>query len=420
MRRVYNLVLYLLVPWVLARLAWRGRKVPGYRHRWGERFGFYPLPPMDACLWVHAVSVGEVQAAVPLVRALLERYPRLPLLLTTMTPTGSQRVRDLFGDRVLHVYVPYDLPGAVARFLDRMHPHLAVIMETELWPNLFRGCANRGVPVVVANARLSARSTAGYQKLHGLTAETLADVSVLAAQGEVDAERFRNLGMPPGGIQVTGSIKFELKLPASLREQAEVLRGQLGRSRPVWIAASTHEGEDEQVLEALALLRRSIPDCLLVLVPRHPERFDRVVALCKRRGLKIARRSQDEFCDSDCEVYVGDTLGDLPLLYAASDVAFVGGSLVDIGGHNMLEPAALGVPIITGPRVHNFEEITRMLIEVEAARMVRDAQQLAGCVESLMRDANGRHRMGENGRGLVEANRGALEKLLAIVAQRLG
>jgi 3-deoxy-D-manno-octulosonic-acid transferase len=416
MRVIYTLALYLLVPAVLARLLWRSRRAPDYRRRWGERFALYRAREAEPFLWVHAVSVGEVQAAVPLVEALLARQPSHPVVVTTTTPTGSQRVQELFGGRVAHVYVPYDLPGAVGRFLNRYRPRIAVIMETELWPNLFHGCSARRIPVVVANARLSARSALGYARVRNLIRDTLAQVTVIAAQGQADADRFLDLGADRARLRVTGSIKFDLKLPASLREQAEVLRLQLGNARPVWVAGSTHEGEEEQVLEAFTRLRNSVPDCLLVLVPRHPERFARAGALCRRRGFKVASRAAQEQVEADTDVYLGDTLGELTLLYGAADVAFVGGSMVPVGGHNLLEPAALGVAVVIGPHTFNFEEITRMLEEVDGVRKVQDSDQLAGCVETLLRDANLRHNVGQRARAFVDANRGALERLLNIIS----
>lgn len=421
MRTLYSLALYVLAPFVFLRLAWRSLRAPDYRKRWSERLGFYgaATPPIRDAIWLHAVSVGEVQASVPLVRALLERYGEGSLVLTTTTPTGSRRVQDLFGSSVTHVYVPYDLPGAVSRFLRRFKPRLGVIMETEIWPNLFAMCDNAGVPLLVANARLSMRSARGYSKIRPLIRNTLSHVSMLAAQGDADARRFRILGLPPQRTEVTGSIKFEQRLPASLREQAEVLRGLLGRDRPVWIAASTHEGEDEQVLDAFEQLLQRLPDSLLVLVPRHPERFGRVAALCRKRGYTIALRSANEACDEHTQIYLGDTLGELPLLYSACDVAFVGGSFTPVGGHNMLEPAALGLPSLTGPHIFNFTEIATMLMEVGAARLVQDSGGLARHLELLLRDANLRHAMGEQGKRLVEANRGALERLLQIIEQLL-
>lgn len=417
MRTLYSIALYLLAPLVFLRLAWRSLRAPDYRRRWSERLALYGsnTPRSRDAIWLHAVSVGEVQASAPLVRALLERYEDTPLVLTTTTPTGSRRVQDLFGGSVIHVYVPYDLPGAVNRFLRRFQPRLAVIMETELWPNLFAACDDAGIPLLVANARLSLRSARGYSKVRPLIRNTLSHVSKLAAQGDADARRFRILGVSPERTEVTGSIKFEQRLPASLREQAEVLRGMLGRDRPVWIAASTHEGEDEQVLDAFEQLLQRLPNTLLVLVPRHPERFGRVAALCRKRGYTVALRSENQPCDEHCQVYLGDTLGELPLLYSACDVAFVGGSLMPVGGHNLLEPAAMGMPALTGPHVFNFTEIAAMLLQVGAVRQVPDSGGLARHLELLLKDANLRHAMGEQGKRLVEANRGALERLLAII-----
>ncbi|HHC72300.1 MAG TPA: 3-deoxy-D-manno-octulosonic acid transferase [Thiotrichales bacterium] len=411
MRILYFALLYLSAPLVMIRLLWRSRNLPDYRRRWGERFGFYGAPPPAGGIWLHAVSVGEVQAAVPLLRELLQRHPDHSVLVTTTTPTGSTRVRDLFGGKVHHVYLPYDLPDAVGRFLDWARPSLGLVMETELWPNLFRACARRGIPLLIANARLSPRSFRGYRRLRRLVRATLADVTRIAAQSETDAARFRALGADPERVVVTGSIKFDLRLPASLREQAEVLRRALGSHRAVWIAASTHEGEEEAILAALDEVR-DLASALLILVPRHPDRFDRVAALCQRRGLPVARRSRDGEVTAETRVYLGDTLGELPLLYAAADVAFVGGSLVPVGGHNVLEPAALGVPVLFGPYHFNFPEIAPMLIEAGGAVEVADARHLVAQVADLLRDPNRAHQMGEAGLALVEANRGALGRLL--------
>lgn len=416
MRVLYSLLLYLLTPLILLRLYWRGRKAPGYRQRWAERFGRIPAPP-GPCLWVHAVSLGETRAALPLIRALLERHPDSPLLVTTTTPTGSRQVREALGGRVHHVYAPYDLPGAVARFLDRTRPRLALIMETELWPNLFAACRRRGVPVVVANARLSERSARGYRRLGRLSRRLLARTTVIAAQAEADARRFRELGAPR--VTVTGNLKYDLALPDGLPEQGRALRRQLGRERPVWIAASTHQGEDESVLDAFTRLRQARPRALLVLVPRHPERFDAVAELCRRRGWTVARRSRGEPCTPATAVYLGDTLGELLLLFAAADLAFVGGSLVPVGGHNVLEPAALGLPVLFGPQMFNFTEAGRRLLEAGAARQVAGATELAAAAAELLADAERRAAMGRAGRAVVEANRGALAALLAVVEEVL-
>ncbi len=414
-RRLYSLLLYLLVPAVLIRLLLRGMRNRGYWHRWNERFGFVARLP-EGTLWVHAVSVGEVRAAVPLVTALEQRFPRQRILITTMTPTGSVQVHELFGARVAHCYLPYDLPSAVARFLERTRPRLALVMETELWPNLFYGCAARAVPVVVANVRMSEKSMHRYLRFSGFTRDTLLHVRLFAAQSEADAARLRTLGADPGRVQVTGSMKFEISPPASLREQAQALRRQWGAQRPVWIAASTREGEDELVLEQFRLLRERFPDLLLVLVPRHPERFANVTRLCRRTGLAIALRSErDVGLSTGVDILVGDTMGELPLLYAAADVAFVGGSLVPVGGHNLLEPAAAGIAVVFGPHMFNFSEIARLVVERGAGRRVRDSGEMGAAVAAYLANADLRFNAGEAGRKMVEENRGALQRTLALL-----
>lgn len=413
--RLYTLLLYLLAPLVLLRLLWRGFRAPGYWSRLGERFGAPASDPPPGGLWIHAVSVGEVQAAALLIERLRLVSPGTPLLVTTATPTGSEQVRRLFGESVWHVYAPYDLPFAVRRFLDAARPRVVVVMETELWPNLTRICHDRGIPLVVANARLSARSAAGYRRLGPLTRTMLGEVAWIAAQAPADAGRFVALGADPARVKVTGSVKFDVRLPASLLEAGEALRREWGVERPVWIAASTHEGEDALVLEAARAVHAQVPRALLVLVPRHPERFERVAALCERLGLVTARRSLGEPVEPDVEIYLGDTMGELNLLYAASDVAFVGGSLVAVGGHNMLEPAARGIPVVFGPHVFNFERISLLLLEAGAARQVRDAAALAAVVSGWLRDANERHAAGERARGVVADNRGAVDAQLQLI-----
>ncbi len=413
MRFIYSLIFYLIIPFVLLRLLWRGVRSPAYWQRWAERFSFGPALPVQQSLWIHAVSMGEVQAAVPLIRALRTRFQTI--LVTTMTPTGSQRVREVFGDSVCHLYLPYDLPGTMARFLARVQPRLLIIMETELWPNLLYACQQRGIPVILANARLSANSAAGYQRIAGLTRQMLSNVTVVAAQTQVDAGRFIELGAAPSKVHATGSIKFDSRLPANFSEKAAELRQQWGINRPVWIAASTHEGEEKAVLEAFSQLKEAFQDLLLVLVPRHPERFNRVAALCK--GFVVARRSEGNI-NTDIEIYLGDTMGDLPLLYAACDVAFVGGTLVPIGGHNLLEPAAVSLPVIMGPHVFECAEICRQLLEAQAARQVNNGAELAEAVKLYLGDAKLKKETGENGRLFVEKNRGALERLLTLILDK--
>ncbi len=362
------------------------------------------------------MSVGEVQAARPLVEALLQRYPRRTIMVTTTTPTGSAHVKRLFRGKVQHCYLPFDLPGATGRFLESVRPRLALIMETELWPNLFHGCAKRGIPLVVANARLSPRSLTGYRRILPLVRDTLRNVWLIAAQGEGDAERFRMLGGSPEQLRVTGSMKFDQSLPGDIPEKGSRLRRRLGGSRPVWIAASTHQGEEELVLKAFRLILQEHRDCLLVLVPRHPERFEQVAEFCQKEGFTLARRTDDSRYGQDTKVFLGDTMGELLLFYAAADVAFIGGSFVPVGGHNMLEPAILGKPVITGPHLFNFADIAAAMEEAGALRRVDDCFQLAEAVSGLLSSPEQRGEIGDRGRRLIEENRGALDRLLDLLA----
>jgi len=376
-----------------------------------------PLSTKDV-VWVHAVSVGEFQAALPLITWLRE-VKNLPVLVTTTTPTGSERVRQHFGDKVFHVYAPYDLPDAVARFLKQVRPRLAVIMETELWPNLFHQCRRAGIPVIVANARLSARSARRYGQFATLAKATLRRVSMVAAQTRPDADRFISLGLPADHMQITGNIKFDVSLPEDLQERAAQLCCNWGERRLIWVAASTHAGEEEAVLSAHAMVLTRLPQSLLVWVPRHPERFDKVADLCRRRGYRLVRRSEGGIVDDETSIYLADTMGELPLFYAAADVAFVGGSLVSTGGHNILEPAALGVPVVVGPHTFNFLEITRSLLSQGGGERVNNETQLATAVVRYLEDPKLRDAAGSCGRDLVENNRGALVKLEAILNAQL-
>nr|WP_314491838.1 lipid IV(A) 3-deoxy-D-manno-octulosonic acid transferase [uncultured Pseudomonas sp.] len=417
-RTLYTLLFHLGLPLLALRLYLRARKAPAYAERVGERFA-RNLPAMaSGGLWVHAVSVGESIAAAPMVRALLEAYPDLPVTLTCMTPTGSERIRAMFADepRVQHCYLPYDLPWAVRGFLDRVRPRLGIVMETELWPNLIHQCAKRGIPVALANARLSERSARGYARFAKLTRPMLGEMSLIAVQTETEAQRFRDLGARPECVRVTGSIKFDLKIDEQLLPRAQALRAQWGASqRPVWIAASTHEGEDASILEAHRRVLQAHGDALLILVPRHPERFDAVAAQC-REGFTSVRRSSGEPVLAQTQVLVGDSMGELLFLYALADIAFVGGSLVERGGHNPLEPAALRLPVLMGPHVFNFLEIGAMLREAGALQQVEDAQELAQAVLRLIESPQEARRMGEAGRAVMQANQGALRRLLEGIA----
>ncbi|MCY1424059.1 3-deoxy-D-manno-octulosonic acid transferase [compost metagenome] len=366
-------------------------------------------------IWVHAVSVGESIAAAPMIRALLARYPDLPITVTCMTPTGSERILALFANepRIQHCYLPYDLPCAARRFLDRVRPKLAVIMETELWPNHIHQCAKRGIPVALANARLSERSARGYGRLRNLTQPMLAEMSLFAVQTEAEAQRFRDLGARTETLEVTGSIKFDLTIDPQLLERASQLRGQWqALERPVWIAASTHDGEDEVVLAAHRQLLVSHPDALLILVPRHPERFNSVYGLCQQQGFATVRRSSGDAVSADTSVLLGDTMGELLFLYALADSAFVGGSLVPNGGHNLLEPAALAKPVLSGPHLFNFLEIAAQLRSAGALQEVEDAEGLAVAVQRLFELPRDAERMAEAGLKVMRANQGALQRLL--------
>lgn len=403
------------LPLVAIRLWLRARKAPEYARRIGERFS-YGMPTLQpGGIWVHAVSVGESIAAAPMIRALLQRYPTLPITVTCMTPTGSERIQALFANepRIQHCYLPYDLPCAAARFLDRAQPKLAVIMETELWPNHIHQCAKRGIPVALANGRLSERSARGYGRFSKLTAPMLAEMSFFAIQTETEAQRFRNLGARPETVEVTGSIKFDLTIDPQLLQRAADLRGQWqALERPVWIAASTHEGEDEVVLDAHRRLLANHPDALLILVPRHPERFNSVFELCQREGFATVRRSTGANVDAQTSVLLGDTMGELLFLYALADSAFVGGSLVANGGHNLLEPAALAKPVISGPHLFNFLDIAAQLREAGALAEVDDAEGLAVEVQRLFELPRDAQRMADAGLAVMRRNQGALQRLL--------
>lgn len=413
MRYLYSALFYIILPFVFIRLWWRSLRLPAYRQRWRERLGFYPQT-LEKCIWVHVVSVGEALAAIPLVKKLLARYPHLPLVMTTMTPTGAERVKMAFGDSVIHYYLPYDLPGAVQRFLNATQPVVAIIMETELWPNLLAACQQKHIPICLINARLSAKSAAGYQRIAPLTREMLQRIDVIAAHGRVDADRFIALGALPERVIVTGNIKFDLEWPADLTTKSAQLRETLDHDRFIWIAASTHEGEEEVILAAHKKLREHCPQALLILVPRHPDRFDAIAKLC-RSSFTVARRSQQQACMPDTAVYLGDTMGELLLMYAAADVAFVGGSLIERGGHNMLEPGALGKPIITGPHLFNFAEISELFVAVNALIKVTDAETLAQQLLRFVKEPNWREEVGQRALQVVEGNRGALAKQLSIV-----
>lgn len=417
MRYLYSLLTYIAAPLFSVVLLTRGLSDRSYWKNFGERFGYGP-PLTTSPIWVHAVSVGEVQASAALVNALRERYPEIPIVVTTFTPTGAGRARALFKDRAEVRYLPFDLPGAVRRFFTRIRPRIAVIFETELWPNLYHECGSRRVPLLLASARLSPRSVERYQRLGSLFRETLARGVVVAAQGEADATRFRALGADPGSTHVTGNLKFDFSVPDDIVERGRILRAYYASGRPVWVAGSTHGGgEEEALVEAQKIVRSRYPRALLVMAPRHPNRFGEVATQLVSRGVRFVRRSQTPVAGAvdEAEILLLDTLGELLDFYSAADVAFVGGSLVPIGGHNLLEPAALGLPILTGPNNSNSEEAARQLTANGAAQIVQGPQDLGEKVATLLAEPDTRARMGAAGREFVAANKGALERLLRLV-----
>jgi len=418
-RRLYSVLICCAVPAAFVGVLWRGLRNRDYWQALGERFGWGRRANAAGTIWLHAVSLGEVSAAAPLVRALRREYPHSPLVLTTATPTGRARAKALFGEDADVRFLPYDTPGAVARFLDRIRPRLALIMETELWPNLFAACRCRGVPVLLANARLSAKSVSRYRRLGKLIREIFSAGVSIAAQTAGDAERFMEIGAIEADVRVVGNLKFDVEVGAGVIEQGRELRALFGGTRPVWVAGSTHAGEEEQVLDAHEALLADRPDALLLLAPRHPERFQAVAELLSRRRLCFTRRSGGAVPDGATQAVLLDTVGELAMFYASADVAFVGGSLVPIGGHNLLEPAALGVPVLTGPSHANGREIAQLLLSRGAALEVADARALAAALESLWADPAERERMGALGTRIVDSNRGTAKRLLELIAPLL-
>ena len=419
-RHLYTALLYLITPLILLRLLWRGLSMPEYRQRWRERFG-HVRPAQPVAAWVHAVSVGESLAALPLIRALIERHGPGRVLVTTTTPTGSMRVAAALGDTVQHCYAPYDLPHVVARFIARMQPGRLIVMETELWPNLFHAVARRGIPLHIVNARLSPRSFRGYGRVRGFAAETLGACTGILAQSPADAERFVQLGAAPDRVHAVGNLKFDQAVPEAQIRLGRDWRRRLGEQRPVWAAVSTHEGEERAALDAHRRLRRRHPEALLLLVPRHPQRFDDIERLIRREGWACRRRSAAVDADGELdtvEVLLGDSMGEMFAYLQASDLAFVGGSLVPVGGHNVLEPAAIGRPVLFGPQMFNFTDAARLLLEAGAAVQIGDAESLAARVGALFDDAALRSSMGAAGAAAVRANQGALQRILAHLHER--
>ncbi len=418
--RVYNILATLSMPILFFRLWWRSRGAPARWDRWQERCGYSPI--LKECIWVHAVSLGETIAAVPLIKKIIEYYPNTPILVTNMTLTGSEQVSKQFGDKVINAYIPFDMPLFVYRFFERSKPKIAIIMETELWPNLFRQCELRKIPLIVTNARLSQKSANSYQRFFkSLMHWMMSCVTVLACQAKADGERFLRLGLAKEKLFVTGNIKFDIQVsPEILQKGKNLKQEQIGTDRLVWVAASTHDTEEKLMLSAHKILLEKNPTALLILVPRHPERFDAVAELLQADGWKFSRRSLSQSITPEAQVYLSDTLGEMMTIFAACDIAVVAGSFKPIGGHNVLEPAALAKPIISGPHVHNFTQAVNLLQEANAIDIVENsAESLAKTLCELASNINLRNEKGTRALDVVEANRGALDRQFRLIDEIL-
>lgn len=415
MRRLYTLLLVLLLPYMLFHLLWRSRRQPEYLRHIGERFGFYRGKPAAPLIWLHAVSVGETRAAVPLVARLQARYPGHRILLTHMTPTGRETGRQLFGDQVLQCYLPYDFPFAAKRFLRHFKPEIGLLMETEIWFNLVRTCKKAGVPLLLVNARMSEKSARKYGRFRTLSRDSLQALSAIAAQTEEDARRLIELGAP--SVKVTGNLKFDVAVPQSAIDLGKNLRQRFGAARPVFLAASTREGEETLIMESLA--RIGIPDLLIVIVPRHPQRFDLVATMLAQRGIRFQRRSANEAVAPETQLVLGDSMGEMFAYYAACDLAFIGGSLLPLGGQNLIEAAALGKPVLIGPHTFNFAEVTELAVQAGAALRVANAEELVLAIGDLLKAPEKIKTMSVAARAFADRHRGATERLMALVNEVL-
>ena len=412
-RALYTALLYAATPFVLARLWWRGRREPGYREDLAERFGASKLEPKPRLLWLHAVSVGEARACAPLVRALQREYPGHDVLLTCLTAAGRETIKQVYGESVLSAYLPYDYPWAVQRFLEHFRPRLGVLVETEVWPNLVRACAQNDVPLLLANARVSSQSARGYQRFAGLTRPAFAGLAAACAQGEADAQRLRQLGV--GEVTVTGNLKFDIEPDPAKAEEGRAFRATL-RERKVLLLASTREGEEELLLSGLGAQDEGT---LIVLVPRHPQRFDAVAALAQRLGYTFARRSLREAPHEGQRLYLGDTMGEMAFYYALADVAVIGGGFERLGGQNLIEACAAGVPVVTGPHMFNFADVTRLAVEAQAVIQAGDAASALRAARGLLEDPGRCASMGAAGKSLCAQHRGAAERHLAVCRRLL-
>jgi 3-deoxy-D-manno-octulosonic-acid transferase len=408
---MYTLLLWLLLPLALLHLLWRSRRQKEYLRHWGERFGYYSHrtnpDTTQPVIWIHAVSVGETRAAQPLVKALREKYPAHRIVLSQTTPTGRQAGIEIFGDSVERIYLAYDFPGAVKRFLNHWQPEFGLIMETELWPNLIVGCKQRDIPLMLVNARLSKKSARRYARVAKLTQGALTNLAGIAAQADSDAQRLQALGA--SNVAILGNLKFDITPPPAQLELGAQFRQWIG-SRPVLLCASTRDGEESLILDAW--LRSPLPDALLILVPRHPQRIEDVAALVGKHGLSFQRRSEGQSIAVDTQVWLGDSMGEMFAYYAACDVAFVGGSLIDHGAQNLIEPCAVGRPVLIGPSTFNFSRAVDDAMAVHACRRVANAEELMAAAKTLMEDAALCETMSQNALKFASAHRGATARTL--------
>jgi 3-deoxy-D-manno-octulosonic-acid transferase len=415
-RSTYSILWRLALPLVLARLWWRGWREPGYRAHWGERLGFYgERGALWHTIWIHAVSVGETRAAEPLVTALLAAYPHSRIVLTHMTPTGRATGRDLFakhGERVVQSYLPYDMAPMISRFIRHFSPRICILMETEVWPNLIAVCAERNVPVALVNARLSERSLRRAGRFGSLMTDAARAISLVAAQTEADAERVRALGV--NRVAVTGSIKFDVVIPGEALATGALLRERIG-ARPVLLCASTRDGEEALIVDAFKRLPERPAGMLLLIVPRHPQRFDEVAKMVQARGLTLERRSREGAVGPEIEVMLGDSMGEMFAYYAASDCAFIGGSLLPLGGQNLIEACALGKPVLIGEHTFNFAQASDEAVAAGAAQRVRDADHMLALAASLLEDDAERAAMGQRGAQFTSRHRGATARTVELL-----
>lgn len=417
MRFIYTCVFYLIIPFIVLRLLWRSIKAPSYRHRWYERFSIYNIKFSTGVVWFHAVSVGEAEALFPLLKQIKLKHPDTKLLITTTTPTGSARVKAVMQDTVSHVYLPYDVPDAICRFMSCFKPRMAVMMETEIWPNIFNYCGDHHIPLYIINARLSEKSSKGYQKISGLIQPALANIKCIATQTNDDASRFISIGADSEKVETLGNIKFDVEITTSTITEGLTIKADLFMDRFVWLIASTHKDEEKIFLDIYKVLKEKIPELLLILVPRHPERFPVVKKLIEKEYLSVATRTLLETVNTKTDVYLVDTMGELKAMYAAADVAFIGGSMVANGGHNILEASAVGVPVMFGPFMDNFKEIARVVLIESAAIQCQSKSDIISSMKLLYEQPDYRKELARKGKAFVQKNQGAIDRICAMLEQ---